>query len=140
MGEAQFHTRLSGFVFLHSTRTRRHSVESLAEEQLSIDHTVSQAFPEPKAVYYVPVVVTNTELVVCHFEPQEVDLSEGVLQDHSGEFEAVSFIRFRKSFTTRFATTQVPTSLKEVSEDNQRTVFVVHSPSLPDFLEQWDLY
>jgi hypothetical protein len=112
------------------------SVESLSEEQMSTEPELSQHYPEHKAVY-VPVVVTNTELVVCHFEPQEVDLSEGVLEDSHGEFESVPFVRFQKNFTTRFATSRVPMSLEEVNKENQRTVFVVHSPSLPDFLRLW---
>lgn len=113
------------------------SVESLAEKQMSVDPALSENWPETKA-FYIPVIVTNTELVVCQFEPEAVDLSEGVLKDDSGTFQTVPFIRFQKSFITRFATRNVPMSLQEANKENKRTILVVHAPSLPDFLQRWD--
>jgi len=114
------------------------SLESLATEQLNIGPKVSQSFPEFKAVY-IPVIVTNTELTVCEFDPNEVDLSEGVLSDRSGDFQSVLFIRFQKSFTTRYTTTAVPMSLKETNKENERTTLVVHAPQLSDFLRLWGI-
>ena len=114
------------------------SLESLATKQLNIGPEVSQAFPEVKAIY-VPVIVTNTELVICKFEPSEIDLSEGILTGKSGEFQSVPFIRFQKSFTTRYTTATVPMSLRETNKENERTILVVHAPRLPDFLRQWGL-
>lgn len=114
------------------------SLESLAEEELSIG-------PQPSSdeggvsCTYIPVVVTNTELMLCQFEPGEVDLAKGELPADSGTFQAVPMIRFQKELTTKFATRDVPMNLREASRENQRTVFVVHAPALPDFLQHWDV-
>lgn len=109
------------------------SLESLAQEQLSVGPEPSPDYPERRAVY-IPVIVTNTELVVCYFEPTEVSLSEGILQNGSGNFDTVPFIRFQKSLSTRFTTGKIPMNLKEVNKEDERTVFIVHALSLPDFL------
>lgn len=112
------------------------SLESLAEEELAMGRKPPQGDRAVRAVY-MPVVVTNTQLVACQFEPAEVNLQEGVLEDSSGQFESVPFIRFQKSLATRFATNKVPMNLKEANTESQRTILVVHAPSLPHFLGLW---
>jgi hypothetical protein len=114
------------------------SIESLAEKQLDIGPELSGAGSEHTA-FYIPVIVTNTELMVCQFEPQDVDMLAGELDASSGKFQSVPYIRFRKSMATRFPTGKVPMSLREDNRENERTVFVVHAPSLPEFLAAWDL-
>jgi hypothetical protein len=114
------------------------SLESIATEQLNVGQQPSQVSQTLTAIY-LPVIVTNTQLVVCQFQPSEVDLSEGKLTDDRGEFESVPFIRFQKNFTTRYTTATVPMSLAETNRENEKTIFVVHAPRLRDFLRQCNL-
>jgi hypothetical protein len=90
--------------------------------------------------FYFPVIVTNRELFVCEFDPSDVDISEGALQERAGEFKPVPFIRFQKSFTTRYTTPNLVTSLQDANKQSQRTVLIVSASQLPEFLRQWNLY
>lgn len=111
------------------------SLESLTTEDLSIGPQASEMRPEVRVLYF-PIIVTNTELLMCEFELDEVDLSDGILKNKSGEFQSVPFIRFQKSFTSRYATAKAAMNLKEANQENQRTILVVHAPQLPDFLRR----
>jgi hypothetical protein len=114
------------------------SLESLATDQSNIG-------PQPRSEFlmfsasYVPVIVVNREIIVCEFEPSEIDLSEGILKEGSGKFVETPFVRFRKNFTTRYPTEKVPMNLEQANKENERTIYVVHALSLPDFLRQWDI-
>ena len=113
------------------------SAECFAEAQVSVD------FPEVQPGFslnwdravFIPVIITNAELLINQFQPGDVDLAEGEIPDGVGQFVSVPYVRFQKSIDTRFSTTEVPINLQQANHQSQRTVFVVHAPSFPDFLQ-----
>ncbi len=115
------------------------SVESLAEAQLNVEplEPIPGFHVQWNRAVYIPVIVTNTELVVHQFNPTDVDLSEGIIPSEVGEFKTVPFVRFQKSMSTRFTTDKIPMSLREANLESQRTVIIVHAPSFPQLLRHW---
>jgi hypothetical protein len=111
------------------------SIESLAEEELTFK---PQYRDEPHL--YIPVIVTNGDLAVCHFDPNAVDIESGELPIESSRIEMVPFIRFRKSLSTTVEEQRKPTYLMDAGRLKERTVFVVKASELPRFLEEWDAH
>ncbi|PKN88861.1 MAG: hypothetical protein CVU51_03020 [Deltaproteobacteria bacterium HGW-Deltaproteobacteria-1] len=85
------------------------------------------------ASIYVPVIVTNAKLELCHFDPEKVSLKDGFLSDV--QFETVPFIRFRKSLTTALSSSASPSSITDASKDRERTILVINADSLCGILE-----
>ena len=85
----------------------------------------------------VPVIVTNASLYACPVDPQRISLDEGKLSD--ARFSKVPYIRFRKTLAQRFTEYAAPKSVKEADADRKRTVFVINSEKLTQFLAKWDL-
>ncbi len=82
---------------------------------------------------YIPTIVTNAQLELCHFDPEKVSLSDGLLKD--GKFETVPFIRFRKSLTTILSSYAPLTNLMDANKDKQRTILIINADSFCDVLE-----
>jgi hypothetical protein len=70
-------------------------------------------------------------------DPQKISLDEGQLSD--ARFSKVPYIRFRKTLAQRFTAYAAPKSVKEADADRKRTVFVINSEKLIEFLTKWDL-
>jgi hypothetical protein len=119
------------------------SVESLADEELSVTSSVVTQPAYRTGAHipfsaYIPGIVTNSELAVFHFEPTKVDLGSGMVENDGGVFKSVPFVRFRKSLTTSLPSEEEAHNLKEANKQSQRTIFVVHAPELPEFLNEWE--
>jgi hypothetical protein len=72
----------------------------------------------------VPVIVTTASLHTLRYKPNEVSLDTGTFSNlDPKQIEPIPWVRFHKTFTAQ------PGSLA-------RTVFVVNSASLPDFLDE----
>ncbi len=110
------------------------SIESLSIEEMEI---TSGHNPVNAACIYIPVVVTNTQLELCHFDPEKVSMSDGLLPN--GNFKTVPFIRFRKSLTTIVSSSVKATNLTDASKEKERTILIINSNSLSDFLENFQL-
>jgi len=108
-------------------------------EAVAFQRPDSSAARAEKWVAHYPAIVTNAVIVVCKCDPAQVDIATGKLGKSAGEFISVPFVRFRKAFATTWRTDKTPMNLREMSRENQRTIFVIHAPSLPDFLAQWNL-
>ena len=105
------------------------SIECLAHEEIEMTkHTKVE-----RVYIYVPVIVTTAQLELCHFDPQNIPLSDGKLSE--GSFTTVPSVRFRKSLTTQLTSTSFVTDIREANEDTARTVLVVNSNSLCDILK-----
>jgi hypothetical protein len=87
----------------------------------------------PDACEYIPVIVTNAKLELCHFDPEKVSLKDGYLSD--GKFESVPFIRFRKSLTTTLSAQAAPSYINDANKDKERTVLIINANSFCDILE-----
>ena len=151
----------SEFCILQSDEQRKQSIlESLASEVLdSVEGIAMEEIniakcnkPAHLRLFVFPVIVTNAEIAVCRFNPDKVSLNNGTLEENDVEISSVPFIRFRKSFTTNFPHSNLSdlqkssiysnsniNDLKSAVKARERTVFVVNSKSLPEFLKNWNL-
>jgi len=112
------------------------SVEGLSHEVT--DLTTANALSYPALSTYVPVLVTNTPLVVCRFDPTRVGLASGLLEDGEADLAAVPLARFRKSLSTTLPPENAdPVDLRNANETSQRTILVVHASHLREFLRLW---
>jgi hypothetical protein len=109
------------------------SVESIADE-------LFEKMPKPNSDVglitrvFIPAVVINTELQSCSINPEEISLSLGKIEKNQGRILPVPYIRFQKSFGTKFDSSESSSNLKEINKANQRTIFVIHAQSLKEFL------
>ena len=86
---------------------------------------------------YFPVIVTTAELIVCKYKPEDISLDNGEMA--FAEFKTVPFVRFRKSLTNKQCIPHNFSSIRDVAELKERTVFVVNALNLVDFLTKWEL-
>jgi hypothetical protein len=114
------------------------STESLADELFS-----KVPKPQPGSLgeksLFIPAIVVNTELKSCIVDPKDIALDEGEVKDEHGTISSVPYIRFQKSFGTRYNSAGDAVNLRDINKANQRTVFVVHAGSLVDFLARWEI-
>ena len=106
------------------------SAECLAREELSLTINKEKSIRR----YYVPVIVTNARLFVCHFDVNSVSMKDG--EALNGNFEPVPYIRFGKSLSTKLIGTNIDT-IEAANLNRHRTVLVVQAEHLLTFLEQW---
>jgi len=71
----------------------------------------------------IPVLVTNAKLYTSLYNPVEISMDTGQIDMDRIEFTAVKWIRFVKAFTNN-----------QRKELHQRTIFIVSSSSIKDFL------
>lgn len=104
------------------------STEVFAEQELGFgyDRTYGPAW------IYIPVIITNAQLRICKFDPQEINIGTGELPD--ADFEAVPMVRFRKALSTTMSAKITDQTIERVTIDQQRTVLVVNSESLNSVL------
>ena len=104
------------------------SIESLAHEESQLQRPA-----QDERRLYAPIVVTNSEITVCRYAEDEIDLSKGMLSDSTISFETVPWIRFSKSLATHLTSTERLKNLSEAHRTKERTVYVVTAHHLPDF-------
>ena len=108
------------------------STEALATEELNlirspqIDHLRLLA----------PVIVTSAELKICKLSPEEISVSNGTITE--SEFKTVPWIRFRKSLAVSEVEYSKFNELSEITEKKERSLFVINSSHLSDFLKKWE--
>lgn len=113
------------------------AIEALAIQEKLLEETQAVLGQFGIQRVYIPVVVTTAELRVAFFEPTAVSLNDGCLPVDT-TITTVPYLRFRKSLTSRVNATGEH-SLKTAHEATERTVFVVNSEGLQDFLQNWEL-
>ena len=118
-----------------SCRDLLDSLDALAEEEIKIAQRQSSHF----RAFYIPAIVTNAKLAACMFDPAFVSLADGVIPEDKYIIEVVPFIRFRKSLVNTFPEDDLVSSLKKANQARERTVFVVNSECLADFLTGWHI-
>ena len=109
------------------------SVEAIAREEMLHQRGTGRV----DGLIYTPVIVTNTTLHVVRCDLSSVDLSTGDIK--AVESEEVPFLRFRKALSHRFPWPQRAADLRDISEARQRTLFVVNSKLLTEFLRIFNL-
>lgn len=88
---------------------------------------------------YCSVIVTTATLQVCQYDPRDIQLDVGKVQD--AEFTEVPVVRFRKQLSTRTGATEAPAGVRPFvgSGSKEHAVFVVNATHLIDFLEDFDI-
>jgi len=107
-----------------------------------IDATEAIAFQE-KQLYkdgkllraYHPVIITTAALKVCKFFPTDINESGEISKC---EFEEVPFLRFHKCLGGRLNDLSQLHDLPEVLKEHERTVYVVNSAHIVNFLSEWE--
>lgn len=110
------------------------ATEALAHEERRIID-----FSSPKSVFdriYIPIIVTTAELILAFFKTGDISLVDGSLPSDA-DFTKVPYIMFRKALKAR--TNLVMNSVTEIHTASERTVFIVNSEKLDEFLENWDI-
>ena len=105
------------------------AIECLSIEEMEI----AKKKKYPDACIYIPIIITNAQLELCHFDPEKISLSDGLLKD--GKFETVPFIRFRKSLTTVLSSNLNPYDLFHANKEKERTILIINANFLCEILE-----
>lgn len=120
-----------------------HAAECLAKEELAF--SITKDFPRHNHRMYMPIIVTNAKLTICSFIPNNVDLATGELSLENATFETVPYIRFRKGLQTNILSSKIQIGdrreleLRQINAEKERTVFVVNSENLLDFLKECNI-
>lgn len=108
------------------------SVEALAFEETAIGDPP----PDTHHRIYLPVLLTTARLQVCSYDAAKISLQSGDLP--AAEFNEVPYLRFRKGLQAHVTTGQTPTDLPQASRERERSILVVNSLSLVEFLTKFD--
>ena len=108
------------------------ATEAIAHEQYLLD-AEHRATRGHSMWVYVPVIVTTTPLTVCEFNPADMVIGSGVLPEYA-TFTDVGVIRFVKNLSFQVTDVRMHRTLDAVNTAKDRTVFVVNSNALGDFL------
>jgi hypothetical protein len=119
-GNAPMLERLAG--------TLLRSTEAVAEQELSIGSPTEYG----TCSIYLPVIVTNAELRVCHVSPGDVELTTGKLE--TVKTEQVPFVRFRKNLLTTRSLRSDISNLEQANTENERTVLIMSASKLEAIL------
>lgn len=88
---------------------------------------------------YANVIVTTAELQLCRFDPSDISINTGMIDD--AKFTPVPFVRFRKSLSTKSVNElnleeRTQSSLVKAKEN---TVFIVNSSQFEQFLSSFGI-
>jgi hypothetical protein len=87
-------------------------------------------------LFIFPAILTNAKLTVCQFKSRDVKITDGTLDLTTVPLNSVPFIRFRKSLVTEFPKGNFRT-LKDAHRARERSIFIVNSEGLLEFLKDW---
>ena len=107
------------------------ALESIVIEELSIS---KNKFSHGHTAYF-PVIITTADLKVAKIKENEISMKNGKITD--AEIISVPFIRFRKSLVNNLSPNSNPSDLRETNKNKERTVFVVNSENIVEFLKKF---
>lgn len=119
-GNAPMLERLSGGLL--------RATEAVAEQEL----TIGPQHAYGPARIYLPVIITNADLRVCRFSPEDIDSKTGRI--NKTETQAVDFLKFRKSLSTTHQISTGINNLQQANIDAERTVIVMNVNALETIL------
>lgn len=109
-----------------------YATEALAHEERN---RISEEMAAPFPMRYIPVIVTNADLAIARFDPRNVDVTSGRLEDC--EVIPVDMVRYRKALDPVFVgSRREAKSTRESNRLSQRSLVVVSASSLPVLLEK----
>lgn len=108
-----------------------------ATEALALEERSLSGYGVGPLRIYFSVIITTAELKVCNFDPVDIDIRSGEIENSC--FSTVPFVRFRKCLSTRPPMNSKFKNIAELGKATERTVFIVNSGSVLDFLKSWEL-
>lgn len=89
---------------------------------------------------YGSVLVTTATLKVCSFDPSNISITDGKINE--SQFSEVDFVRFRKQLSSDSLMNNAsrPESATELASAKEHTVFVVNAKALNTFLKNWTVH
>jgi hypothetical protein len=87
--------------------------------------------------FYLPVVVTSARLLLYRIDLNKVDISNGKINTEKMDYEEVPFVRFQKAFSAKH--TSAAETIEESTKEDLRTLIVINSTKLVEFLESMDI-
>lgn len=111
------------------------SLDGLAGEEVNIGKSRKSA---TRPIFIFPAIVTNAKITVCKFKSSEIKLTDGTLDLNAVTLTEVPFIRFRKSLVGNFPKGQFQ-NLKDANRERERSVFIINSEGLVEFLKKWNV-
>lgn len=110
-----------------------YSTESLAFEDKALNVDV-----EDERHVYFNLIVTTATLQLCSFEPSDVSIKDGTVEEPA--FQEVPYIRFRKQLSPTYNLLEAcNVSGQSRARAKENTVFVVNSEHLVEFLIDFEL-
>lgn len=114
------------------------SLEGLVEEEITI--AKADASSSHIRTFNIPVVVTNAQLNLCILNIGAASLKDGLISPDECKIETVPFLRFRKSLSVMPpGEGEHINSLVTANLARERTVFIVNSEHLTEFLSEWSV-
>lgn len=105
------------------------ATECIAKETAALTSEHNMSYP----YVYVPAIVTCADLFSVTINPERVSLEDGLIAEHNRE--RVSAIRFRKGLATSIQANRIPTDIREVNAQRERSVIVINSSHLGEILK-----
>jgi Holliday junction resolvase-like predicted endonuclease len=109
------------------------AVEALAEQELQL----SQVADLPKQCIFVPLIITNAELVVPRYNVASISIADGQIE--TAHSEKVPLVRFRKSLFSAIPQRSPKPTIEESNRESERTVLIMSSTELVNVLNKFDL-
>lgn len=88
---------------------------------------------------YFPTIVTTAEIKVCYFDPADINVSLGKIDNDKARFETVPCVRFRKSLTADSRHIPDVQNIRDLNRAKERTVIVINSNELTGILSKWKI-
>ncbi len=91
---------------------------------------------------YVPLLITNAELITCRYESKDIQLNRGEIGDH--KVETVPYIRYSKYILTKYGcefheVVRFSRSMTAaLNYRSQRHVMIVNADHIKDFFNRWN--
>lgn len=111
------------------------ATEGIAWQESEIANVSKSMSTKTLVRAYHPVIVTSAPLQICKFSTNDINNNGEVT---ACDFEEVPYIRFHKCLGGRLVDASDSSHLGEVLQIHERTVHVVNSSHLIDFLKEWD--
>lgn len=116
---------------------------SLSTEALALEASSFLRADSEKNLVFFNVIVTNQELLVCEYDPQNLNISDGAIDGLSdSDLVIVPYIRYDKQVDSRILQSPSTSSpfgeYLHLGERKERTTFIVNSSHLKQFLEEFE--
>lgn len=110
-----------------------------ATEGFALEHVHVRAHGSgvPIRRFYFSVIVTTSPLGMCEFDPLQIDLANGTIENPT--VEAIPLVRLHKQLAVSSLGIRAEPSFNDYGRENEHTVLVVNSAHLLSLLDDFEL-